>query len=78
MKKYTKQTYERGTRELNLFYNERVLIIKALLKANWNIAEAMRLNYPKENVTRETYSKMLFRHHISVRNKTFLPFSKIP
>jgi hypothetical protein len=68
---YSKDCYAKGNPKLNLALNERKLLLRALLKANWNVVEALRLNFPKENVSRDSYSKMLAKHRISIRNKSY-------
>lgn len=68
---YSKDCYTKGNPKLNLALNERKLLLKALFRSNWNVIEALKLNFPKENVSRDSYSKMLAKHHISIRNKSY-------
>lgn len=75
MAKYTRKTYFKGG--MNLFLLERDLLIKALLKSNWNAREAMLLNFPENNISEDNYYKKLARHQISIRNKTYTELEKM-
>ncbi len=74
---YTRECYQKGTPELNLALNERKLLIKAVLRSQWNIRKALKLNFPKENITEDAYRKILAKHHISIRNKTYKKLNEI-
>lgn len=75
MAKYTRKTYFKGSS--NLFLQERELLIKALLKTNWNGKEAMILNFPKNEISEDTYYKKLAKHQISIRNKAYIELEKM-
>jgi hypothetical protein len=75
MEKYTRRTYFKGS--MNLYLLERDLLIKALLKSNWNVKEAMSLNFPENNITQDNYYRKLARHQISIRNKTYTELEKM-
>ena len=74
-KRYSKAEYLQGA--LNLLRNEREVIIKALVVSDWNMQQAFRLNYPKENITISAYNWLLLRHHISVKDRSWKDFKEI-
>lgn len=75
VKKYTAAHYSSG--KYNLLRSERILIIKALIKSNWNIKQAFELNFPVATISRNAYNKMILRHHISILDRSYLKFSEI-
>lgn len=75
--KYTLADYNKGNPKLNLARMERVLLIKALIKSNWNMSKALKLNFPFENISRDGYAKILGKHHISLRDKSFKKLTEI-
>ena len=68
---YSSADYKKGSPEFSLLRNQRLLIIKALIRSNWDLKKAFKLNFPKENICLNSYNKMTLNHHISVKNKTF-------
>ncbi len=75
--KYTRECYLKGNPSLNLALNERELLIKALVKADWHIPTALKHNFPHESITQDGYRRMLAKHHISPRNKNYKMLNEI-
>lgn len=75
VKKYTSSQYKAG--RYNLLRFERILMIKALIKCDWNIKKAFEVNYPVPTISRNAYNKKILRHHISVIDRCYLKFSEI-
>lgn len=75
IKKYTAAQYSAG--KYNLLRSERILIIKALIKSNWNIKQAFELNFPVATISKNAYNKMILRHHISVLDRSYLKWNEI-
>jgi len=53
----------------NLLQCERTLVHKALVKSNWNVQEAMRLN-GVVHLGDSAYRKLIYRHSIDLITKT--------
>lgn len=70
-KKCSKEDYFKGSPELNLNRNERKLLISALITSRWDVLKALKLNFPRESITPDGYYKLLKKHHISPRDKTY-------
>lgn len=64
-----KELIEGGRSTLNLEQHQKILIIKAMLKARFNITEAYKLNSPS-NLTLDGY-RGLFRKHFPFGVKEF-------
>jgi hypothetical protein len=75
VKKYAAGDYKCNS--FNLLVNERKLLIMALLKSDWDIKKAFKLNFPVSTISLNAYNKMLLRHHISVLEKSYLKVSEI-
>lgn len=76
--RYTKQDYLKG--QLNLMRHERRLLLTALHKCDWNATKAYKLNYSGNEVVPlgyDGYLKLLKRHHIYLREKTFKKLSEL-
>jgi len=78
IKKYSILDYMKGNPELNLLRAQRRLIIKALLRSDWAVDKAYKLNYPNENICLTTYRKSIYKHHISLRKKKYKKIEDIP
>lgn len=76
-KPYTKQDYLRGNPSYNLILNERNLIIMALIKADWNTQKAFQLNFPNPTIQIDAYRKIINKHHIDIKGKSYLEIQEI-
>lgn len=56
---------------------QRKLLLTALIRSNWNMKEAMNLNYPDGNIKKNTYNRMLLDHQIHVKKKSFVKISEM-
>lgn len=69
---YHKADYLLGNPKLNLLLNERKLLITALIRANWKIGKAMKLNFPQGGITLNGYNRLLLDHQIRAGKKSFV------
>lgn len=76
-KPYTKQDYLRGNPSYNLALNERNLIIMALIKTDWNAKKAFRLNFPKPTIEIDAYRKIIKKHSIDLKGRTYEEISEM-
>lgn len=74
---YHKADYSKGNPRLNLVLMERRLLLTALIRSNWKITHAMRLNFPDGNIKKNSYNRMLLDHQINVKTKSFVKISEM-
>lgn len=53
-------------RDLNLFKNERRLILLAVIKANFNLKEAYKINNPK-HISQDSYIRKYYRYNVKLK-----------
>lgn len=76
-KPYTKQDYLRGNPSYNLALNERELILMALIKSDWVTKKAFLLNFPNPTIQIDAYYRIVKKHHIDIKNKTYLEINQM-